>query len=125
MKIKKSNLLVFCLTLAFIFSISLPVLAAAPNIGVDYANNLGLTGNNQDPRDMAVSIVRYLMTFLGLIAVVVIMFGGFRWMTAGGNEDRIAESKKLILSGVIGLIVVLGAFAIVQFVINTSSNLLG
>ena len=116
-------------TLGLLVAISLmtaamPVLAAAPNLGIEYANNLGLTGNNADPRDAAVTIVRYLMTFLAIIAVIIVLYGGFRWMTANGNEDRVESAKRTIIAGAIGLVVILAAFAIVQFVINTASNIL-
>ena len=98
---------------------------AQPNLGTQYAANLGLTGSaNTDPRDAAVSVVKYLMTFLAIIAVIVILIGGFRWMTAAGNEDRVAGAKKTIIAGAIGLIIILAAFAIVTFVITTTTNLL-
>ena len=98
---------------------------AQPDLGINYAENLGLTGAaNTDPRDAAVTVVKYLMTFLAIIAVIVILIGGFRWMTAAGNEDRVASAKKTIIAGAIGLIIILAAFAIITFVINTTTNLL-
>ena len=121
------GIITFSLVFAIIFSclsLGITALAQGPDLGINYASNLNLAGTNQDPRDAAVNIVRYLMTFLGIIAVVVILFGGFKWMTAGGNEDRVAEAKKLIVAGIIGLIIVLAAFAIVQFVLSTTTNLL-
>lgn len=121
------NTVIFSLIFAIVFSclaLGITALAQGPDIGINYATNLNLAGTNQDPRDAAVNIVRYLMTFLGIIAVVVILFGGFKWMTAGGNEDRVADAKKLIVAGIIGLIIVLAAFAIVQFVVGTTTNLL-
>ena len=104
-----------------------PVMAlpAQAQIGMNFAGNFGLQNSSQsDPRDMAVDIVKYLMTFLGIIAVVIILLGGFKWMTAAGNEDKVAEAKKLIIAGVIGLIIVLAAFAIVQFVVTMTTNAL-
>ena len=100
---------------------ALPAMAQ-PDLGLNYATNLGLASQNGDVRDTAVDIVKYLMTFLGIIAVVVILIGGFRWMTAGGNEDKIASAKKTITAGAIGLIVILAAFAIVTFVIQITTN---
>ena len=100
---------------------ALPAMAQ-PDLGLNYATNLGLATQNGDVRDTAVDIVKYLMTFLGIIAVVIILIGGFRWMTAGGNEDRIASAKKTITAGAIGLVVILAAFAIVTFVIQITTN---
>ena len=105
-----------------VFSFALT--ASAADFGINYAQNLQLANTNQDPRDAAVNIVRYLLTFLGIIAVIVILYGGFVWLTAGGNEDKVGKAKKLIVAGIIGLIVVLAAFVIVQFVIGTTTNIL-
>ena len=110
----------------FLFSVAaVPLTMAQPDLGFDYANNLDLqTANEADPRQMAVDVVKYLMTFLGIIAVVVILLGGFKWMTAAGNEDKVAEAKKLIIAGIIGLIIVLCAYAIVNFVVNITNDVL-
>jgi heme/copper-type cytochrome/quinol oxidase subunit 2 len=114
--------MVFLIAPAFAF-----VAQAQPNIGLDDAN---ATLNLQDPAvddpaEMVANIVAYLMTFLGLIAIIVILLGGFKWMTAAGNEDKVAEAKKTIIAGCIGLIIILAAYAIVTFVINvTNDNLL-
>ncbi|MCK5510716.1 hypothetical protein KAI65_04215 [Candidatus Parcubacteria bacterium] len=113
----------------FLFSASVALDAekagAQPDLGFNYANNLNLeVADEDDPREMAVAVVRYLMTFLGIIAVVVMLLGGFKWMTAAGNEDKVAEAKKLIIAGIIGLIIVLCAYAIVQFVVGMTNDLL-
>ncbi|MEK7202959.1 MAG: hypothetical protein AAB653_01460 [Patescibacteria group bacterium] len=77
---------------------------------------LGL--GNKDPRLMAATILNVTMGFLGIVAVVIILIGGFKWMTAGGGEDKVEEARKLIMAGIIGLIIILTAFAIAKFVIN-------
>jgi hypothetical protein len=46
---------------------------------------------------------------LGVIAVILVLWGGFKWMTAAGNEDGITEAKKLMGAGVIGLVIILAA----------------
>jgi TRAP-type C4-dicarboxylate transport system permease small subunit len=65
------------------------------------------------------NIVRIIVGFLGIITIIIILAGGFKWMTSGGNEDKIGEAKKLISAGVVGLVVVLAAYAIASFVINS------
>jgi len=95
-------------------------LAATADFGFNYGANLGL--GNADPRDAAVSLIKVIMTFLGIIAVVVILLGGFKWLTAAGSEDKIAEARKLIVAGIIGLIIILSAWAITTFVINQMAN---
>lgn len=117
-------LAVISISLFSVMSIA-PASAQDDILGMDYANNFGLTNaQEQDPRQMAINIVRYIMTFLGIIAVVIILLGGFKWMTAAGNEDKVGEAKKLIIAGIIGLIIILAAFAIVTFVVGMTNSAL-
>ena len=80
-------------------------------------NALGL-GNAQDPRIIAASIINVILGFLGLIAVVIVLLGGFKWMTAGGNEDKIEEAKHMLTAGLIGLIIIIASWGISKFVLN-------
>ncbi len=86
----------------------------------DFQNETGL--GDRDPRDIVARIVRIILGFLGIVAVIIILLGGFKWMTAGGNEDKVSEARKLIVSGIIGLVIILAAFGIAQFVINSLMN---
>jgi hypothetical protein len=120
---KKTLVVIAVLTLivpVFVFA----SVAYAQPIGLNYAANLGLASTDQDPRVMAVNVVKFLMTFLGIIAVTVILLGGFKWMTASGNDDKVQEAKKLIMAGIIGLIIILSAYAIVQYIISTTTGLI-
>jgi len=45
-------------------------------------------------------------------------------MTASGNDDKVQEAKKLIMAGVIGLVIILSAYAIVQYIISTTTGLI-
>jgi hypothetical protein len=124
----KKNLLAFILALNLL---AVPALAFSVS-PVHAQSNLNLWGDNynaanfsadtglgeRDPRAIVASVVRIILGFLGIIAVIIILLGGFKWMTAGGNEDKVSEARKLIISGVIGLVIILAAFGIAQFVIN-------
>ena len=83
----------------------------------DVTNAIGL--GTADPRAMAAKIINVAMGFLGIIAVVIILIGGFKWMTAGGGEDKVEEATKMIKAGAIGLIIVLASFAIAKMIIST------
>jgi len=63
------------------------------------------------------TIIQYVLAFLGVVAVVVILIGGFMWMTAGGNEEKVGKAKKTLIQGLIGLVIILLAYAIAAFVI--------
>ena len=118
------------LSFAIIALFALSMFAFAPAVDAQSnADNMlwgGYEGNvqsatglgNADPREMAANVVQIMLGFLGIIAVVIILLGGFKWMTAAGNEDKVAEAKKMIAAGVIGLLIILMAFGIAQFVLN-------
>lgn len=75
-----------------------------------------------DLKQTVINILQLVLGLLSLIAVVMIIIGGFTWLTAGGNEEKVDKAKKIISAAVIGLIIVLLAWAIVIFVARTTSN---
>lgn len=91
-------------------------LNAVTDLGLGYADTTGL--GNKDIRTTVASIIKTAMGMLGIVAVVIVLIGGFKWMTAGGNDDQVGEAKKWIFSGVIGLAIILSAYALASFVIN-------
>jgi len=71
-----------------------------------------------DIRVIIVNIIRWLLGLVGLVLVVIIMYAGYLWMTAGGNEDQITQAKSVIRNAVIGLAIILSAYSIVSFAMN-------
>lgn len=71
------------------------------------------------------SIINVALGLLGIIAVVIILYAGFQWMTAGGNEEKVTEAKGRIIQGVIGLAIIMSAYAIANFVITQLSTATG
>lgn len=63
------------------------------------------------------SIINAVIAVLGIVAVVVIIVGGIGYMTSSGDAGKVKKAKDTILYGVIGLVIVVLAFAIVNFVI--------
>lgn len=62
------------------------------------------------------AIYRFALGIVGIIAVVLIMFGGLRWMAAAGNESIITEAKEIVTSAVIGLVIALLSYVILAFI---------
>ena len=102
-----------------ILALPATVSAATVNLGLtsDVESALGL--GTQDVRVTIARIINVFMGLLGIVAVVIILYGGFLWMTAAGNEDRVEKAKKLIVAGIIGLAIILSAYAIARFVVNS------
>jgi hypothetical protein len=80
------------------------------NIG----GSIGL--GTSDLRQVAINVIKWVLGILGLVAVSFLIYGGFLWLTAAGNEERIEKAKRVIINAVIGLIIVLLAWAIVLYV---------
>ncbi len=68
------------------------------------------------------TIVRTALSFVGVILLLIIMYAGFRWMTAGGNEDQVSEAKTWLRNALIGLALIILAYAIAFFVTFWISN---
>lgn len=64
-------------------------------------------------------IINVVLGFLGILLLVYILYAGFLWMTAGGNEDNVKKAKAMIKNAIIGLIIVVAAFAISNFVLGS------
>lgn len=71
-----------------------------------------------DPRIIAARIINVALGLIGIVLVVLILYGGFVYMTSGGAEDKIATAKKIITNAIIGLVIILSAWAITRFVIE-------
>lgn len=76
-------------------------------------------GDNQDSLvENVTNILNGVIGVLGLVCVVVIIIGGVNYMTSAGDAGKVKKAKDTILYGIIGLIVCILAFAIVNFVIK-------
>jgi hypothetical protein len=112
---KASSKILTVLTSMPVFALAMPAMAQI-DIGSQHAENIGL--GNRDPKSIIVGVIQVILGFLGLLAVIIILIGGFKWMTAGGNDDKVTEARKLIVSGIIGLLIVLAAWGISLWVIG-------
>ena len=62
--------------------------------------------------------VKTFLSILGIIFIVLMLYGGYLWMTASGNEAQLTKAKELIQAAVIGLIIIVAAYAISFFIFN-------
>jgi hypothetical protein len=120
---RTKKLAAFAATLGLSASLVLPTFALAANdlttddLGVKEIGSSIKLGQG-DVRKTAANIINVALGFLGIIAVVIVLLGGFKYMVAGGNEEKTTEARKLIVSGIIGLAIILSAWAITSFVIS-------
>lgn len=80
----------------------------------------GNQGNNSVRlQDRIRPIVNVVLFVLGAVAVIMIIVGGFRYVLSGGDSSAVTSAKNTILYAVVGLIVAILAYAIVNFVIDS------
>lgn len=71
-----------------------------------------------DPTSIVVLLIKGALGLLVIIFFIMILIAGFRWMTAGGNEETVSKAKRNIINAVIGVTVVIMAYAITSFVFD-------
>ncbi|KKT35529.1 MAG: hypothetical protein UW24_C0007G0019 [Parcubacteria group bacterium GW2011_GWA2_44_12] len=72
-----------------------------------------------------IQFLQYALSFLAIIGVAMILWGGFTWMSSGGNEQTIDRARKILLAALIGLVVITSAWVIVSFVVKLGQQSLG
>lgn len=107
------------MVLFMLFLAAMPLITAAQiDVGLEpIQNEVGYS--TRDLRSVVGSIIKTVLGFLGVVAIIIILIGGFKWMTAGGSDEKVGEAKKWLISGIIGLAIILLAYAITTFVIES------
>lgn len=118
---------IFVLTCALLagFFIGTNVLAQTEtdNYGLDktagmvtaYKSQVGVGGNNFLATKVG-SLIGLVLSFIGVLFLLLMIFAGLSWMTAQGNSEKVTKAKDLMINAIIGLIIVLAAYAITAFV---------
>lgn len=128
---KTRRYLLIILTVAFFF----PVFSSVYAGNLDDAFKLGGTLDSaagaqgagysiiyNKPESVISLAISAFLSFLGVIFIALMLYGGYLWMTDRGNEDQVKKAKDLIASAIIGLLVIISAYAISYFVISYFSK---
>ena len=119
LKSKKITVLLI-IFLAVIFLLPDIVLAQVNNFGIDDLTSTSLGTNNL--KDTIARIINVALGFLGILATLLILYGGWVWMMSKGSATEVDRAKKILLNAVIGLMIVLASYAIARFVLTTVYN---
>jgi hypothetical protein len=111
------------LTVAAIAVVPMVVSGVDLDLGVNYGANTGL--GSRDVRDTAATVINVLLSLLGIIALVIILAGGAMWMMAGGDDAKVQKARALMGAGAIGMVIILAAFAIARFIVDSLQNATG
>ena len=119
-----NSILAFVLSLAMVFgalAIASPTYAQLDAQNTGLAATAGQAGYGDAPVEVPVVIGRIIAIGIGLIGLILflfIMWGGFIWITASGDPTKIQKAQGIIINAVIGVVVVLSAYAVTNFAIT-------
>lgn len=124
-KTRLINIVILCLLfLPQILFLNNALTARADDSLWNLANEGGLNEIGQEaygtnkPRDIRIITANIIKVFLGLLGIIflaLIITAGYKWMTSGGNEEKIKEAQQQIVRAAVGLIIILAAYAITDF----------
>ncbi len=80
------------------------------------ANRAGLAKYGNDVPTVAGSIIGTALSMISVIFFILMVYGGFLWMTAHGDEGMVTKAKDTITAAIIGIIIVLASYAITNYV---------
>ncbi len=83
------------------------LVGTGPTIAVEDTLNVAETVQN---------VINYALGFLGLVAVLVIIYGGVLWMTSAGDPKKLEKAKRILINAAIGLLIILSAWVIVKLI---------
>ncbi|MFA6537607.1 MAG: pilin [Patescibacteria group bacterium] len=89
---------------------------------VDFGNASGTATNTSLPQIIA-NVIKFILALLGVIMLVIVIYSGVLWMTAGGNVESVEKAKKYLKNALIGLILILAAYAIAEFAVVNIANI--
>jgi cytochrome bd-type quinol oxidase subunit 2 len=99
--------------------------AAIPADATDYtgleetAKEAKLKTRETDVNKLVGQIVRSLLSFVGVLLLVLFIYAGFLWMTAQGNEEQVTKAKNIIKGATIGAVLVFASYALTNFVLQS------
>lgn len=77
---------------------------------------------SKDIFEVVANITNIILTFLGAIAVLLFLYGGFKWFTSQGNSEQIEAAKKIMGAAVVGLAIIFASYAAAQYIFDQLST---
>jgi ABC-type multidrug transport system permease subunit len=79
-------------------------------------------GEPQSIYEIIGAVIGAFLSLLGIIFIILIIYAGFTWMTAGGNEQKVLRAKLTLTRSIVGFIIIMSAYAITAFVFAAVSG---
>jgi heme/copper-type cytochrome/quinol oxidase subunit 2 len=108
----------------------LPMKASAQlSAATDYLSGVGdetgQTAGEDALPTMIGQIINILLSVLGIVFLVMVIYAGFLWMGAQDDAKKTEKAKKLLINGIIGMVIIIAAYAISSFVITALTGITG
>ena len=115
-----SGLMIAALLLANILGLNV-ALAQAIDVETDQPAIIRLlSGGQVGLRGIVLTIINFFLTFLGLLAVIMVIYGGFLYVSSAGNEENVNKAKKILLYAVLGIVIIIVSFALVNTLLGAA-----
>jgi heme/copper-type cytochrome/quinol oxidase subunit 2 len=114
---QKNNRLAAVASLVLTLAIVAVPLVAGAQFTTPNPAGTGLPGDS-NIQNFIIRIINILLAIAGLVAVLFLIIGGFRYITAAGNEEASGSAKKIITNAIIGIVVIILSFVIVRVISN-------
>jgi len=110
--------IIICAVAILGFALFLAIEPSYAAFGLEQAaKGTGLSTTRKLP-DFIGSLIKAALSFVGVLFLLLMLYAGFLWMTARGNTETVTKAKDLIVGAVIGIVIVVSAYAITSFVIG-------
>lgn len=101
-----------------------PAAQAAQKEGTDFTNtflnsagfNVLKTSEGQDVRLYVVALIKMVLSVTGFLFLALVVYGGYLWMTAAGNEETLTKAKQIISKAIVGFVVIMAAYSLTAFI---------
>lgn len=117
----KQTLLVFALMIGAITAFSILPDAFAASGAITDVDRPGIVAGG-GLRGVVLTIINYFLGFLGLLAVIMIIYGGVTYVSSGGKDETVGNAKKIIMYSIVGIIIILLSFVIVNTVLSAGEG---
>ena len=89
----------------------------------DHIDNVGIaTGKAISARMVAVSVINFILFFLGLLTTAMVIYGGFIYITAAGDESKTENGKNIMTYSAIGIVIIFISFALVNTLLGIAHD---
>ena len=132
MFMKKNRVISLLITVIFSLSLAITTVLAAPpagntssgtnstngvsDYGLNLVKNKGLV--EKPAGEIIGNIIQWVLGIVGVLLMVMLIYGGVLYMISGGNEERITMAKKVLTYSIFGVMIIAIAFALTRFIIN-------